>query len=124
MVEKRYLPGGVPGAAKHYPPNIRKTERIAKQKDLSSLFNNNQLLKKKCGPIVVNIMPSDNWGLAILIRKKIEPAVVRNRIKRKIREVYRRTKPRLRKPLKVIFTIYGRPSEKDFLCVSEALLST
>lgn len=124
MVEKRSSPGGAPGAAKYYPPNIRKAERIAKHKDLLSFFNNDQLLKKKCGPIIVNIIPSDNWGLAILIRKNIEPAVVRNRIKRKIREAYRQTKPHLQVPLKVIFTVHGRPSEKDFLCVSETLLST
>lgn len=124
MVAKRYSPADAPEVVKSYPPNIRKSERLSKHRDVISCLRNRQLIREKCGPVVVNIVPSKQWGLAILFRRKIETAVARNRIKRKIRELYRLSKPQFSSPKTVIFTIYGQPAEKDLSCAKKTLLST
>ncbi len=124
MVAKRYSPAGAPEVVKNYLPNICKSERLSKHRDIISCLRNRQLIREKCGPVVVNITPNKQWRLAILFRRKIDTAVARNRIKRKIREIYRLSKPQLSSPKTIIFTVYGSPDEKDFSCVKKALLST
>jgi len=111
-------------AEKLCPPNLQKSERIADKKILSALFKNNRQVRTYCGSVAITIIWSKNWKIAILIKKGVGTAVRRNRIKRKIREAYRNTKPYTLTPFSIIFSVLTNPQDSDLNNLPNILLST
>jgi ribonuclease P protein component len=124
MVEKKHLPAGVQKAGRYYPPNLPKRERLSDNKTLSVLFNNNLRFRANSGPITMTIIPSKEWKMAVLIKKRIGSAVRRNFIKRKIREAFRNIKPRTKTPYAIIFSVKSDPKDPYLNNLFNLLLST
>jgi len=113
MVAEKHLLADERRAERYCPPNLGKNERISDKKTLSALFQNNSLKRARSGSIIISMIPGNNWEMAILIKKCSGIAVRRNRIKRKIREAYRKTKPYISTPFSIIFSVFTDPKDSD-----------
>lgn len=121
MVAEKYLLADEQRAERYCPPDLGKNERISDKKSLSAIFQNSSLKRARSGAIIISIIPGDNWKMAILIKKCVGMAVRRNRIKRKIREAYRKTKPYISTPFLIIFSVFTTPKESDLENLPEIL---
>ena len=113
MAVKKHSRAGGPAAARSFPPDLPKAERISDTKKISALFKNDTRQKSNCGPISITIVPGNNWEVAILVRKRVGSAVKRNYIKRKLRDIYRNWKPLCSRPYSVIFSVSAAPTENN-----------
>ncbi|MBU0712559.1 ribonuclease P protein component [bacterium] len=124
MVAEKHSPADERRAERHWPPNLEKNERISDKKTLSALLKSNSQVRTHSGSVIITIVPGQNWEMAILIKKCAGTAVRRNRIKRKIREAYRRTKPLVTTPFSIIFSVYSYPNSSDLNNLPNILFST
>ena len=77
-------------------------ERIRSKKDFISLYRNGSRFR---GPYFNLVYRPNSLGysrLAVVVSKKVGPSVTRNRIKRRLRDLFRRTKGLLPGPLDMI----------------------
>lgn len=78
-------------------------ERIRSQKDFTSLYRNGSRFRGRYFNLVYRPNPLGFSRLAVVVSKKVGPAVARNRIKRRIRDIFRRNKGVLEEPMDLIF---------------------
>lgn len=124
MGAEKHSPEEERRAGKHWPPDLQKSERISDKKTLSALFNNSLRVRTSSGSVIITIIPSQKWEMAVLVKKSVGNAVRRNQIKRKIREAYRQAKPLIITPFSIIFSIYTDPKKSDLNNVAGVLLLT
>lgn len=77
-------------------------ERIRKKKDFISLYRNGSRFR---GPYFNLVYCPNSLGysrLAVVVSKKVGPSVTRNRVKRRLRDLFRRNKRLLPGPLDMI----------------------
>lgn len=67
-------------------------ERIRRKKDFVSLYRDGSRHRGRYFNLVYRSSPLDHSRLAVVVSKKVGPAVTRNRVKRRLREVFRRNK--------------------------------
>lgn len=83
---------------------FRKYERISKQKEIQKVIEKGEKFFLK--GLIVYIDSNTNYKfsrLAVLVSSKIEKlAVVRNKFKRRIREIFRLNKHRILKPVDIV----------------------
>jgi len=77
-------------------------ERIRRKKDFSSLYKNGSRLRGRYFDLVYRPSQSGASRLAVVVSRKVGSAVIRNRIKRRIRDVFRRNKGLFAAPMDVI----------------------
>jgi ribonuclease P protein component len=74
-------------------------ERIRKKSDFSSLYKEGGRFRGRLFTLVFLGNGRTYSRLAVVASRKVGPAVVRNRVKRRFRELFRRNKELLREPL-------------------------
>lgn len=82
-------------------------ERIRKKKDFESLYRNGRRFRGRYFTLVYRPNGMEYPRLAVVVSRKVGTAVVRNRVKRRFRELFRRNKTRLAEPMDVV--VVARP---------------
>jgi ribonuclease P protein component len=82
---------------------LRPIERIRKQKDFTGLYRRGRRLKSRYFHLVFQPNGLEYSRMAVVVSKKVGRATVRNRIKRRFRELFRRNKDLLGEPCDLIF---------------------
>jgi ribonuclease P protein component len=77
-------------------------ERIRRKSDFASLYRNGSRLRGRYFTLVFRGNELDHSRLAVVASRKVGPAVARNRVKRRFRELFRRNKELLREPLDLV----------------------
>ncbi len=82
--------------------SLRPCERIRKKKDFVSLYRKGSRFRGRYFNLVYSFNGLNHSRVAVVVSKKVGNAVLRNRIKRWLREDYRRNKPLIGEPLDLI----------------------
>jgi len=82
---------------------FRKHERINKQKEIDTVFEKGEKFFKN-GLLVYILKTDKNYSrIAILVSNKVEKsAVIRNKFKRRIREIFRLNKHKIKVPIDIV----------------------
>jgi ribonuclease P protein component len=86
-------------------------ERIRKKSDFSSLYRDGGRFRGRFFTLVFLKSGLGYSRLAVVASRKVGPAVVRNRVKRRFRELFRRNKELLGEPLDLI--VITRPGSGE-----------
>ena len=111
-MDKKFWPGAAPKVVRSYLPNFPQKERLAIKKERSQIISQGQTVQYS--HFLVSIMPAPEWGLALVVRKSVKPATLRNYLKRIVREAYRTAKPACATPKKIAVTIQNSDSGFSF----------
>ena len=84
-------------------PTLPKNERLRSKRDFSAIFRENKKIKGKNISLLVRENSQQGRRVAFVVSKKVGNAVKRNKIKRLLRESYRRQKYILDENRDVIF---------------------
>ena len=82
-------------------------ERIRKKSDFSRLYREGSRFRGRHFSLVFRRNDLSYSRLAVVASRKVGPAIVRNRVKRRLRELFRRNKGLLREPIDLI--VIARP---------------
>ena len=77
-------------------------ERIRKKSDFARLYREGSRFRGRLFTLVFLRNGLDHSRLAVVASRKVGPSTVRNRVKRRFRELYRRNKALLREPLDLV----------------------
>jgi len=77
-------------------------ERIRRKSDFSNIYRDGSRLRGRYFTLVFQRNGLDHSRLAVVASRKVGPAVIRNRAKRRFRELFRRNKELLREPLDLV----------------------
>jgi len=77
-------------------------ERIRKKKEFSTLYRTGSRYRGRYFHLVYRANSFEFPRLAVVVSKKVGNAVTRNKIKRRIRALFRRNKPRFKKPMDIV----------------------
>jgi ribonuclease P protein component len=86
-------------------------ERIRKKSDFARLYREGGRFRGRLFTLVFLGSGPGPSRLAVVASRKVGPAVVRNRVKRRFRELFRRNKKLLREPLDLI--VIARPESGE-----------
>lgn len=86
-------------------------ERIRRKSDFASLYRDGGRLRGRYFHLVFRRNELGHSRLAVVAGRKVGSAVVRNRVKRRLRELFRRHKELLREPTDLI--VIARPESGD-----------
>ncbi len=86
-------------------------ERIRKKNDFSSLYREGSRFRGRHFSLVFRRNELGYSRLAVVASRKVGSAVVRNRVKRRLRELFRRNKGLLAEPIDLI--VIARPESGD-----------
>ncbi|HEK86431.1 MAG: ribonuclease P protein component [Candidatus Saccharicenans sp.] len=98
---------------------LRPIERIRRKKDFLELYKKGHRIKGRYFNLIFRPTSFQYSRLGVVVSKKIGKAVVRNRIKRWFRELFRRNKGLLPRPYDLVFiareeiTSLGWPEIKE-----------
>jgi ribonuclease P protein component len=98
-------------------------ERIRKKSDFSGLYRNGRRFRGRHFTLVYRRNGLDFSRLAVVVSRKVGPAVVRNRIKRRFRELFRRNKGLLAEPLDLIVVARPDAAAADWPGLKDAFIS-
>jgi len=77
-------------------------ERIRKKRDFINLYKNGSRYRGRYFSLVYRPSPFSASRLAVVVSKKVGPAVTRNRVKRRLRDLFRRNKGLIPEPTDII----------------------
>jgi ribonuclease P protein component len=77
-------------------------ERIRRKKDFINLYRDGHRFRGRYFSLVYGPSVLGHSRLAVVVSRKVGPAVVRNRIKRRVRDIFRRTKSLIAEPTDII----------------------
>jgi len=80
-------------------------ERVRKQRDFINLYKAGSRYRGRYFNVVYGPNPSGPSRLAVVVGKKVGPAVTRNRVKRRLRALFRRHKGLLPGPMDLIVVV-------------------
>jgi ribonuclease P protein component len=86
-------------------------ERIRKKSDFASLYREGGRFRGRYFTLVYRRNGGNCSRLGVVASRKVGPAVVRNRVKRRVREVFRRNKDLLGEPLDLV--VITRPESGE-----------
>ncbi len=86
-------------------------ERIRKKSDFAGLYRDGSRFRGRYFTLVFRRNELGHSRLAVVASRKVGPAVVRNRVKRRFRELFRRNKALLGEPLDLI--VITRPESGE-----------
>ena len=87
---------------------FRRDERIRSSKDYALVYRDGGRIRGKMFTLVVRRNDLGHGRLGVVVSRKVGSAVVRNRVKRRCRDIFRRNKRILPGPLDLV--ILTRPS--------------
>jgi ribonuclease P protein component len=77
-------------------------ERIRKKRDFINLYKSGSRYRGRYFSLVYRPNPFGTSRLAVVVSKKVGPAVTRNRVKRRLRDFFRRNKGLIPEPTDII----------------------
>jgi ribonuclease P protein component len=86
-------------------------ERIRRKSDFASLYRDGGRLRARLFTLVFLKNDLGRSRLAVVASRKVGSAVVRNRVKRRFRELFRRNKALLKEPLDLL--VIARPESGE-----------
>jgi ribonuclease P protein component len=86
-------------------------ERIRRKSDFASLYRDGGRIRGRYFHLVFRRNELGHSRLGVVASRKVGSAVVRNRVKRRLRELFRRHKELLREPIDLI--VIARPESGD-----------
>ena len=98
-------------------------ERIRKKKDFSGLYRNGSRFRGRYFSLIYRRNGLGFSRLAVVAGRKVGPAVARNRVKRRFRELFRRNKALLEEPVDLIVVARPGAAELAWPEVKEGFLS-
>ncbi len=101
---------------------IKRIERIRKKTEFKKIFNSATKINSEKINIYYSKNKSEISRFAVVTSKRLGNAVVRNKIKRSIREVYRRQKGYFHKGIDWIFVPQGKWEKINYLETKRLLL--
>ncbi|OGD16955.1 MAG: ribonuclease P protein component [Candidatus Aminicenantes bacterium RBG_16_63_14] len=99
-------------------------ERIRKKSDFASLYRDGGRFRGRHFTLVFLKNELGHSRLAVVASRKVGSAVVRNRVKRRFRELFRRNKELLREPLDIIVIARPESGEAAWTELREAYISS
>jgi len=108
-MDKKCWPDAAPKAVKSFPPKLPKRERIVIKTERAQIISRGRVVPYS--HFLVWIVPDQEWGLSLVVRKNVKPASRRNYLKRIVREAYRTAKPACSAPKKIAVTIQNSDSK-------------
>jgi ribonuclease P protein component len=99
-------------------------ERIRKKSDFASLYREGSRFRGRYFTLVFRGNGLGHSRLAVVASRKVGSAVVRNRVKRRFRELFRRNKELLRAPLDLIVIARPESGEAAWTELREAYISS
>ncbi len=81
---------------------LTRRERIRSAKDFTSLYKNGGRFRGRYFTLVYRTNELGFSRLAVVVSRKVGPAVVRNMVKRRMREIFRRNKTAIARPTDLI----------------------
>jgi ribonuclease P protein component len=98
-------------------------ERIRKKSDFTALYGQGARFRGRLFTLVFLRSGRGHSRLAVVASRKVGSAVVRNRVKRRFRELYRREKGLLREPLDLIVIARPESGEAAWADLRDAYIS-
>jgi ribonuclease P protein component len=98
-------------------------ERIRKKNDFASLYRQGNRLRGRLFTLVFLKNELGHARLAVVASRKVGSAIVRNRVKRRFRELFRREKGLLREPLDLIVIARPETGEAAWADLRDAYIS-
>lgn len=101
---------------------MKQTFSIKKNQDFKEVYNNGKSYANKL--LVIYYLPNekDYNNLGLSVSKKVGNSVVRNRIRRLIKESYRLNEDKIKKGYNIIIIAKVRSNSADFKSIEKALL--
>lgn len=99
-------------------------ERIRRKSDFASLYRDGGRLRGRYFTLVFRASGLGHSRLAVVASRKVGPAIVRNRVKRRFRELFRRNKGLLEEPLDLIVIARPEAGEAAWTDVRDAYTSS
>lgn len=99
-------------------------ERIRKKSDFAILYRDGGRFRGRYFTLVFLRNERGHSRLAVVASRKVGPAVTRNRVKRRFRELYRRNKTLLGQPLDLIVIARPGAGEAAWPDLKEAYISS
>jgi len=99
-------------------------ERIRKKSDFASLYREGSRFRGRLFTLVFRSNGLSHSRLAVVASRKVGSAVVRNRVKRRFRELFRRNKGLLGEPLDLIVITRPESGEAAWTELREAYKSS
>lgn len=100
---------------------LPKQNRLKKEKDFENVFKNGKTVK--CQNLFFKYVPSgEESRIGIVVSKKVSKrAVDRNKVKRRIREIFRLTGDKLKTGFNIIIVAYPSIKDKEFKSIKEEI---
>jgi ribonuclease P protein component len=99
-------------------------ERIRRKSDFASLYRDGGRFRGRYFTLVFLGSERGYSRLAVVASRKVGPAVVRNRVKRRYRELFRRNKGLLEEPLDLIVIARPESGEAAWTDIRDAFTSS
>jgi ribonuclease P protein component len=122
MADEKSLLIDVQKAEKRSRHKLPKDEIIRDKKRISYLLNHSQNTRAIYDGVTLVAEPHDKMEMAIVLKKSIGKACLRNHYKRIIREAYRNTKSHVKKPYAMLFIINSPPKQLTYKNMKKFLL--
>lgn len=102
---------------------LPRQERIAKRREFLTVYENGKKIHSRS---FVLYTLANNLGfhrLGVTVSKRVGKAVVRNRVKRQLREVFRRNKPTISPPMDLVINARQRIEQLEFSALRDEFIS-
>lgn len=100
---------------------MKKTISIKENKDFKKLYYRGKSVVNDCIVVYYRQNPYPYCRLGITVSAKIGKAVVRNRIRRLVRESYRLMEDRVRKSMDIVVVARNKAAFSDYAAINAAL---
>lgn len=102
---------------------LQKNYRLAKRKDFNKVYRFGQSAANRQFVVYYKIQPDvDHFKLGISVSKKIGNAVVRNRMKRQIKEIVRHLSHRIKHQIQMIVIVRKPAVEMDYQALEKSMI--
>jgi ribonuclease P protein component len=99
-------------------------ERIRRKSDFASLYRDGSRFRGRYFTLVFLRNGLDHSRLAVVASRKVGPAIIRNRVKRRFRELFRRNKALLSEPLDLVVITRPESGEAPWPDLRDAYISS
>jgi ribonuclease P protein component len=99
-------------------------ERIRRKSDFARLYRDGSRFRGRYFTLVFSRNGLDHSRLAVVASRKVGPAVIRNRVKRRFRELFRRNKELFSEPLDLVVITRAESGEAPWPDLRDAYISS
>ena len=101
--------------------SLKREEIIRRKKDFDRLFTRGKRLRGK--NLSILWFPASERRVGFIVNKRLGIAVERNRVKRILRETYRRNRPSISSDIELVIIARDQANLLDYFSIEEELLS-